>query len=110
MGSSDAKAWIFLGIAGLLEVAWALGLKCSEGFTRPLASVLTVAGMIVSFLCLSYALKSVPVSVGYAVWTGIGTVGTALAGILWLKEPASFLRAASIVLIVAGIAGVKIFK
>lgn len=99
--------WIYLIIAGLLEIGWAAGLKCSHGFTRPLPSVLTVAGMIISFYFLSLALKQLPLGTAYAVWTGIGTAGTVILGILFFKEPAGLLKIACIVLIVSGVAGLK---
>ncbi len=101
-------SWIFLFFAGLFEIGWAIGLKYTEGFTRPLPTVLTVASMIVSLALLGLALKALPVGTAYAVWTGIGTVGTALLGIWLLGEPATAVRLACIGLIVAGIAGLKL--
>jgi len=101
-------AWTYLALAGLFEVGWAIGLKYTEGFTRLVPSVLTAVSMIVSVVLLGLALKSLPVGTGYAVWTGIGTVGTALLGILLLGEPATSLRLACIGLIVAGILGLKL--
>ena len=101
-------AWVYLLIAGLLETGWAIGLKYTEGFTRLWPSVLTVAAMAVSFLFLSLALKTLPVGTGYAVWTGIGAVGTVILGIVLLGEPATLGRLACIGLIVAGIAGLKL--
>lgn len=101
-------AWILLFIAGLMEIGWAIGLKYTEGFTRLVPSVLTLTSMIVSVVLLGIALKTLPVGTGYAVWTGIGTVGTALLGIALFGEPATALRLASIGLIVAGIAGLKL--
>lgn len=101
-------AWTYLVLAGLFEIGWAIGLKYTEGFTRPVASVLTVACMVVSIILLGLALKTLPVGTGYAVWTGIGTVGTAILGIALLGEPAGALRLASIGLIVAGILGLKL--
>jgi len=100
-------AWIWLALAGLFEVGWAIGLKYTDGFTRPLPSVLTALSMIVSVLLLGLALKSLPVGTGYAVWTGIGTVGTALLGIYLFEEPATMLRLVCIGLIVSGILGLK---
>ncbi len=101
-------AWIYLFIAGLFETCWAIGLKYTDGFTRPLPTVLTLGAMLISILLLGLALKTLPVGTGYAVWTGIGTVGTALLGILLLGEPATALRLACIGLIVIGIAGLKL--
>lgn len=101
-------AWIILFIAGLMEIGWAIGLKYTEGFTRLVPSVLTLACMVASVLLLGWALKSLPVGTGYAVWTGIGTVGTALLGIALFGEPATVMRLACIGLIVAGIFGLKL--
>ena len=101
-------AWSMLFIAGLLEVGWAIGLKYTEGFTKPMPSVLTIACMIASVALLGLSLKTLPVGTAYAVWTGIGTVGTALLGIALLGEPATAIRLACIGLIVAGIIGLKI--
>jgi quaternary ammonium compound-resistance protein SugE len=101
-------SWILLFFAGLFEIGWAIGLKYTEGFTRPLPTVLTVASMIVSLALLGLALKALPVGTAYAVWTGIGTVGTALLGVWLLGEPATAMRLACIGLIVAGIAGLKL--
>jgi quaternary ammonium compound-resistance protein SugE len=101
-------AWLLLVVAGLFEVGWALGLKYSEGFTRPLPSILTVASMVVSVVLLGLALRTLPVGTGYAVWTGIGTVGTAIGGIVLFGDPATALRLGCIALIVAGILGLKL--
>lgn len=101
-------AWVFIFIAGLFEVAWALGLKLSEGFTRALPSIGTVAAMALSMLFMSLSLKTIPMGTAYAVWTGIGAVGTAIAGIVLFNEPREALRLACIGLIVAGIAGLKL--
>ena len=101
-------AWTMLFVAGLLEVGWAIGLKYTEGFTRLTPSVLTIVSMIGSVILLGLSLKSLQVGTAYAVWTGIGTVGTALLGIALLGEPATAVRLACIGLIVAGIAGLKI--
>lgn len=101
-------AWTYLVFAGLFEIGWAIGLKYTDGFTRLIPSVLTAASMIVSVLLLGLALKTLPVGTGYAVWTGIGTVGTAILGIILLGEPATALRLACIGLIVAGILGLKL--
>ena len=101
-------AWSLLFVAGLLEIGWAIGLKYTEGFTRLMPSVLTLGSMIGSVVLLGLALKSLPVGTAYAVWTGIGTVGTAILGILLFNEPATALRLACIALIVAGILGLKL--
>ena len=101
-------AWAYLALAGLFEVGWAIGLKYTEGFTRIVPSVLTLVIMVVSVLLLGPALKTLPVGTGYAVWTGIGTVGTALLGIYLMGEPATATRLACIGLIVAGILGLKL--
>ncbi len=103
-------AWVYLVIAGLLEITWAIGLKYAEGFTRPIPSIITVAGMIASVVLLGLALRDMPVGTGYAVWTGIGTVGAAVLGMILFNEPATALRIGCIVLIVAGIAGLKAFS
>jgi quaternary ammonium compound-resistance protein SugE len=101
-------AWAVLFAAGLLEICWAIGLKYTEGFTRLTPSVLTLAAMGGSVLLLGLALKTLPIGTAYAVWTGIGAVGTAILGIFLFGEPASVLRLASIGLIVAGIVGLKL--
>ena len=101
-------AWIWLTLAGLLEVAWAIGLKYTDGFTRPLPSVLTGAAMLASLYFLALAVRSIPLGTGYAVWTGIGAVGVALLGMVLFDEPKDLLRFGSILLIVAGIAGLKL--
>lgn len=101
-------AWLYLFIAGLFEVGWAIGLKYTQGFTRLVPTVLTLASMAVSLGLLGLALNSLPVGTAYAVWTGIGTVGTAILGIVLLGEPATALRLACIGLIVAGIVGLKL--
>ncbi|MBX9775625.1 MAG: quaternary ammonium compound efflux SMR transporter SugE [Xanthobacteraceae bacterium] len=101
-------AWLYLLIAGLFEVAWAIGLKYTDGFTRLMPSVWTVASMAVSFLFLSLALKTLPVGTAYAVWTGVGAVGVAILGIVLFAEPANALRLGCIGLIVGGIVGLKL--
>ncbi len=101
-------AWICLLIAGLLECAWAIGLKYAEGFTRPIPSVVTVTAMVASFWLLSLAMKSVPVGTAYAVWTGIGAAGVAAAGMLLFDEPREAARIFCIFLIIAGAAGLRI--
>lgn len=101
-------AWSMLFIAGLLEIGWAIGLKYTEGFTKLVPSVLTIASMIASVALLGLSLKTLPVGTAYAVWTGIGSVGTAILGIWLFGDPATALRIACIALIVAGIIGLKV--
>lgn len=101
-------AWIYLIIAGILEIIWAIGLKYTEGFTKLTLSVITVITMIASFVFLSLALKILPVGTGYAVWTGIGAVGTTVLGVLLFSEPATAARIICIGLIIAGIVGLKL--
>lgn len=101
-------AWTYLFFAGLFEIGWAIGLKYTDGFTRPMPTILTIVSMIVSLGLLGLALKTLPVGTAYAIWTGIGTVGTALLGIWLLGEPATALRLACIALIVSGIIGLKL--
>lgn len=103
-------AWVYLVIAGLLEVGWAMGLKYSEGFSKLGFSALTIALMIASFAFLGFALRTLPLGTAYAVWTGIGTVGTVVFGMMFLGEPVEPLRIGCIVLIVAGVAGLKILS
>jgi quaternary ammonium compound-resistance protein SugE len=100
-------AWVILFTAGLLEVSWAIGLKYTEGFTRLVPTALTLAAMGGSILLLGWALKTLPIGTAYAVWTGIGAVGTATLGIVLFGEAASAFRLASIGLIVAGIIGLR---
>lgn len=100
-------AWTYLLIAGFLEIGWAVGLKYSEGFTRFWPSLGTVTAMIASFFFLSVALKTLPIGTAYAVWTGIGAVGTAVIGLLFFGESRETLRILCILLIVAGIIGLK---
>ena len=101
-------AWIILVIAGLLEIGWAVGLKYTEGFTRLLPSIGTILAMVVSLALLGIAVRTLPLGTAYAVWTGIGTVGTVAVGIMVLGEPASFVRLFCVFLIVAGIVGLKL--
>jgi quaternary ammonium compound-resistance protein SugE len=101
-------AWIYLTIAGVLEIVWAIGLKYTEGFTRVVPSAITIVAMIASVWFLALALKTIPVGTGYAVWTGIGAVGTAILGIALFNEPATAARLSCMALIVAGIAGLKV--
>ena len=100
-------AWVYLVVAGLFEITWAIGLKYAEGFTRPLPSIVTVVGMILSVVLLGLALRELPVGTGYAVWTGIGTVGAAILGMVLFGEPATAVRLGCIALIVVGIVGLK---
>ncbi|MDP3898626.1 MAG: quaternary ammonium compound efflux SMR transporter SugE [Mesorhizobium sp.] len=101
-------AWIILFFAGLFEIGWALGLKYTDGFSKPIPTVLTIAAIAASLGLLGLALKELPVGTAYAVWTGIGTVGTAILGIALFGEPATIVRLACIALIVAGIVGLKL--
>jgi quaternary ammonium compound-resistance protein SugE len=101
-------AWLLLVIAGLLEVGWAVGLKYTEGFTRLVPSALTLTSMAASVGMLALALKTLPMGTAYAVWTGIGAVGTAALGIILFGDPAGAARIACIGLIVAGIVGLKL--
>ena len=102
-------AWVYLIIAGLFEVVWAIALKYADGFTRLWPSAISVAGMIVSVVLLQLSLRQLPVGTAYAVWTGIGTVGAAVLGMILFQEPATAVRIACIGLIVCGIAGLKLF-
>ena len=101
-------AWVWLTLAGVLEVVWATGLKYTDGFTRLLPSVITVAAMIGSIYLLGLAVRTIPIGTGYAVWTGIGAVGTAILGMVLFDESRDIARIVCIVLIVAGIAGLKL--
>ncbi|BBK38548.1 multidrug SMR transporter [Allostella sp. ATCC 35155] len=101
-------AWIILLAAGLFEIGWAVGLKYTEGFSRLVPTMLTVGSMVVSLGLLGIALKTLPLGSAYAIWTGVGTVGTALLGILLFGEQASVARLACIAMIAAGIVGLKI--
>ena len=101
-------SWVYLFVAGLFEIGWAIGLKYTNGFTRLVPTVLTAISMAISLGLLGLALKSLPVGTAYAVWTGIGAVGTAMLGIYLLGEPATVLRLVCIGLIVSGIVGLKL--
>lgn len=101
-------AWVALFFAGLFEIGWAVGLKYTEGFSRLWPSVGTVTAMAASFFLLAIALKSLPLGTAYAIWTGIGTVGTVILGIFLFNEAADVLRIACIAMIVAGIVGLKL--
>lgn len=105
MGS---MSWIWLIIAGLLEIAWAIGLKYADGFTKLKPSIVTVLLMLASFWCLAQAVRGLPLGTSYAIWTGIGAVGTAILGMILFKEPATVARLLCMLLIVAGIVGLKL--
>ena len=102
--------WICLFVAGCLEVVWALGIKYTDGFSKPVPSVITVGAMIASVWLLAIALKSIPVGTGYAVWVGIGAVGAAIGGVILFGESKSLARIACILLIIAGVVGLKLFS
>lgn len=101
-------AWLYLVIAGIFEVVWALGLKASEGFTRLWPSVITVVGMAISVYLLAQAAKALPIGTAYAVWTGIGAVGAVIFGMIFFNEPRTFLRFFFLMLIIAGIIGLNV--
>jgi quaternary ammonium compound-resistance protein SugE len=100
--------WLLLILAGIFEIAWAIGLKYTNGFTRPVPSALTIAAMVVSIILLGIAVRDLPIGTAYAVWTGIGAAGAAILGMMLFQEQASPLRVASLILIVAGVAGLKL--
>lgn len=100
-------SWLLLLLAGLFEVAWAIGLKYTDGFSRPLPTLLTLSAMGVSVLLLAMAVKQLPLGTAYAVWTGIGAVGTVLMGIWLFNEPAPLARVLCLLLIIGGILGLK---
>jgi quaternary ammonium compound-resistance protein SugE len=101
-------AWFYLIVAGLLECVWAIGLKFTQGFTRPLPSVITVAAIIASMWMLGWAVKTLPMGTAYAVWVGIGAVGTVIGGMVFLNEPVSATRIALLGVLVASIVGLKL--
>ena len=101
-------AWIYLLIAGIFEVVWAIGLKYSHGFTRLFPSLVTLGGMIISFYLLALATKNLPIGTAYAIWTGIGALGTAIFGIIMFSEPINMYRLFFLSLILVGIIGLKI--
>ena len=101
-------AWVILFVAGLLEIGWAIGLKYTDGFTKLVPSVWTVSSMVLSIVLLGWAMRSLPVGTAYAVWTGIGAVGTVLLGIVLFGEPATVARLLCVSLIIAGILGLKL--
>ncbi|RNE64564.1 QacE family quaternary ammonium compound efflux SMR transporter [Vibrio cholerae] len=100
-------AWLILILAGICEIAWAIGLKYSEGFSKPLASVATLSALVISFVLLGIALRTLPLGVAYGIWVGIGAVGTALAAAFLFGETLTLIKLISLFLIVAGIAGLK---
>ncbi|KIQ02627.1 MULTISPECIES: quaternary ammonium compound efflux SMR transporter SugE [Pseudomonas] len=100
-------SWIILFFAGLFEVGWAVGLKYTDGFTRPLPTLLTVAAMVVSLGLLGLAMKELPLGTAYAIWTGVGAVGTVIAGIILFGESMALIRLASVALIICGLVGLK---
>ena len=102
--------WIYLFVAGCLEVVWALGIKYTDGFSKPVPSMITIGAMIASVWLLAIALKSIPVGTGYAVWVGIGAVGAAIGGVILFGESKSLPRIACILLIIAGVVGLKLFS
>jgi quaternary ammonium compound-resistance protein SugE len=102
------QAWILLGLAGLAEIIWVIGLKYSEGFTKPVASIVTVVALAVSMVLLGWAVKTLPIGTAYAVWTGIGAAGAAVAGLYLFGESANAMRLLCIVLIIAGVVGLKL--
>ena len=103
------SAWVYLILAGICEIGWAFGLKYSEGFTKLGVSIVTVIVMILSFVLLSQAMKQLPLGTAYAIWTGIGAAGTAILGIVFLNEPRDLVRMLCILLIIAGVVGLKVF-
>ena len=103
-------AWLYLCIAGVMEVFWSTCMKFSHGFTKITPSVITVICMVLSFYFLALALKNLPLGTAYAIWTGIGTIGTVIFGILFFKEPVSAVRLVCIMLIISGITGLKLIS
>ncbi len=101
-------AWIYLFIAAAFEVAWAIGLKCTQGFTKLLPSIYTVLGMILSFYFLARAVKTLPIGTAYSIWTGIGAIGTVILGMVFFQEPKSLGRLFFLSLIIVGIVGLKL--
>ncbi|MGK9065025.1 quaternary ammonium compound efflux SMR transporter SugE [Stutzerimonas chloritidismutans] len=101
-------SWLILLLAGLFEIGWAVGLKYTDGFTRPLASALTITAMLASLGLLGMAMKELPLGTAYAIWTGVGAVGTVIAGIVLFGESASLLRLGSVLLVCIGMLGLKL--
>lgn len=102
------NSWLFLLVAGLLEIVFAMLLVASKGFTRPFVTICIIVVAILSLYCLSQAVKTLPIGTAYAVWTGIGAAGTALIGIFFMREPTNFFRIVSLLLIVGGVIGLKL--
>ncbi|MDV3425720.1 MAG: multidrug efflux SMR transporter [Bacillota bacterium] len=102
--------WFYLVAAGIFEIGWAISLKYSQGFTKALPNIITIIGIAASFYFLSMSLKNLPIGTAYAIWTGIGTIGTVLLGIILFKEPINFMRIVCLVLIVSGILGLKLIS
>lgn len=100
-------AWMYLLVASLFEIGWAVGLKYTQGFTRLWPSALTITSMVISMICLAMAVRTIPVGTGYAIWTGIGAVGTAALGMYLFAEPVTPWRVVCLLLIVGGVAGLK---
>ena len=101
-------AWVYLFVAAMFEVGWAVGLKTTEGFTRFWPSVLTIAAMVISMLLLSLAVRTIPIGTGYAIWTGIGTIGAVLFGVVFFGEPTTPAKSLFLLMIVIGIVGLKL--
>ena len=101
-------AWAWLAVAGLFEIGWAIGLKYSDGFSKPVPSLLTVVAMVLSVWMLSIAMRTIPVGTAYAVWTGIGAIGVAILGMVFFGDSREFLRLICLFLIIAGIIGLKL--
>ena len=102
------QAWIMLGAAGLFEIVWAIGLKYTDGFTKPVPSAITITAMVISMWLLAQAARDLPIGSAYAIWTGIGAVGAAILGIMLFQESANLVRLGCIALIVVGIVGLKL--
>ena len=101
-------AWVCLSVAGLFEIGWAIGLKYSDGFSKPVPSLLTAISMVISVWLLAIAMKTIPVGTAYAVWTGVGAIGVAILGMILFGESREFLRIFSLFFIIAGIVGLKL--
>ena len=100
--------WLILIIAGLLEVSWAVGLKYTDGFTKPIPSIFTIIAMAASFYCLSIAMRAIPLSIAYTVWVGIGMIGTVIFSVIFLDESINAIKIISLLLLVSGIVGLKL--